>query len=90
MPRELIDRPKSGFALPIANWLATDLRDWVECLIDPSTLRDEVVLDVAAVRALWSRFLAGDRALQSPLWAILMFQAWRSEQRDIGTLSRAA
>lgn len=80
VPRDLIDRPKSGFAIPIGQWLAGPLRSWVEDLIDPRRMREEGYLDPAIVADVWRRFLAGEVQLDTRLWCILMFQAWLREQ----------
>ncbi len=77
VPQELIDRPKSGFAIPIDIWLRGPLRDWAEDLLKPSTLRD--TFDPKPIRRLWESHLAGHADHKDPLWAILMFEAWRRE-----------
>jgi asparagine synthase (glutamine-hydrolysing) len=73
VPRELIDRPKAGFAVPLAAWLRGPLRDWAESLLEPAALEQAGLLDAAQVRHLWDQFLRGERHWQSQLWGILMF-----------------
>jgi asparagine synthase (glutamine-hydrolysing) len=80
VPAKLIDRPKAGFAIPVGDWLGSSLRDWVEGLIDPGTIRAQGFLDPEMVEQTWAHFQKGDRSLLAPLWCILMFQAWLSEQ----------
>lgn len=86
VPQELIERPKMGFGVPIARWLREPLRDWAEALLDPGRLADGGLLDPAPIRAAWHDFLAGRRAVQEPLWGVLMFQAWR--ERHLGPAGR--
>ena len=75
LPRELVQWPKMGFSMPLANWLRGPLRDWAEDLLDPQQLGDSL-LDIAAVRQLWSEHINGrDRA--NSIWTILMLEAWR-------------
>jgi asparagine synthase (glutamine-hydrolysing) len=78
VPRALVDRPKRGFAVPLAQWLRGPLRDWGESLLDTARLRQEGYLDADAVRARWRDFQAGARHYESDLWNVLMFQAWLS------------
>jgi asparagine synthase (glutamine-hydrolysing) len=76
VPRKLVDRPKMGFGIPLADWLRGPLRDWAEDLLDPQTLGGSF-LDVRAVRQLWSDHVDGGRNWAYALWTILMFEAWR-------------
>ena len=76
VPRELIDRPKRGFSVPIKEWLVGPLRDMVEDLISEQTLREQGVFDVAAVREAWQQHLYGWANHSELLWSVLMFQVW--------------
>jgi len=77
VPAALVDRPKSGFGLPLGDWLRTDLRDWAENLLNERTLKSAGYLNPTPIRALWRQHLAGTRNAQYALWNILMFEAWR-------------
>lgn len=77
VPEELVNRPKTGFSVPVASWLRGSLRDWAEFhLFENSSVRDEI-FDSGAVRAAWKRLSAGDNTQALGLWAIIMFEVWR-------------
>ena len=81
VPRELIERPKTGFGVPIGSWLRADLRDWAESLLDESRLRDEAYFDPQPIRQKWKEHLSGTCNWQYYLWDILMFQAWLEQNK---------
>lgn len=76
VPRELVERPKMGFGVPIDVWLRGPLRDWGESLLDTKRLRDEGLLNPEVVRTKWQEHVSGARNWQYLLWDVLMFEAW--------------
>ena len=76
LPKELIERPKMGFGIPLHDWLRGSLRDWTESLLDEARLRREGYFHSAPIRQKWAEHLSGQRNWAPLLWNVLMFQAW--------------
>jgi len=77
VPRDLIERPKNGFGIPVGEWLRGPLRDWAEDLLSEENLRCDGLIDPAPVRQAWAEHLSGRRDWTHRLWIILMLMAWR-------------
>lgn len=88
VPRELFDRPKTGFGVPIEEWLRGPLRDWAEALLDPARLKREGYFHVEPIRAAWQEHVSGRAARHYHLWDILMFQAWLEYQKQGASVTR--
>lgn len=76
VPKEMMERPKKGFSIPIDKWLRQpELRSWAESLIDRKTLEEQGVLNPDVVWKIWNDFIKqGEWRIQ--IWYILMFQQW--------------
>lgn len=76
VPRELMDRPKQGFTVPIEHWLRGPLRSWADALLDEQRLQREGFFEPAPIRRMWTEHLSGKHRHHNALWNVLMFQAW--------------
>ena len=79
VPKQLVDRPKAGFAVPLAKWLRGDLREWAESLLDEQALKSTGLFDAKKLRAVWQAHLSGQHDYQYQLWGPLMLLAWQNE-----------
>lgn len=76
VPRELMERPKKGFSIPLYKWLKEPgLRKWAEELIDRDTLEKQALLNADVVWKLWNDYIKRD-IWRVQIWYILMFQEW--------------
>ncbi|MGX5659513.1 asparagine synthase (glutamine-hydrolyzing) [Castellaniella ginsengisoli] len=82
VPRELVERPKKGFGIPIDDWLRGPLRAWADSLLAEDRLRADGYFDPAPIRARWLQHVRGSHNWQYQLWPILMFQAWLSGEES--------
>ena len=76
VPRELIERPKSGFAIPVGLWLRTSLKDWADDLLSEASISKQGFFHAANVRERWAQHISGSHNWEHFLWNILMFQCW--------------
>ncbi len=76
VPEPLFDRPKSGFGIPLGEWLQGPLRDWAEDLLSLQSFEETGLVAAAPVRARWEEHLQGARNWQQSLWTVLMLQQW--------------
>ena len=76
VPHALVDRPKMGFGIPLADWLRGGLRDWCEDLLQRTSLLDSGLLDPDPILTKWEEHKDGSRNWQYALWNVLIFQSW--------------
>jgi asparagine synthase (glutamine-hydrolysing) len=77
VPRNLFERPKMGFGVPIDSWLRGPLRDWADDLLDPKAIAADGLLDPTPIAEAWELHRSGKRDMHYPLWTILMFRDWQ-------------
>lgn len=76
VPREVLDRPKMGFTVPIRAWLRGPLREWAGDLLHSNALIERARLRKRAVQANWDRLQNSDAPLAWEVWSLVMYAAW--------------
>jgi asparagine synthase (glutamine-hydrolysing) len=82
LPPALFERPKSGFSIPVGEWIRGPLREWADSLLTVSALKDGG-LAPEPIRAAWEEHLAGRVKRDNEIWSVLMYQAWRGRWRHV-------
>ncbi len=81
VPRNLFERPKAGFAIPIHKWMRHDISDWIEHILDLN-LEDEEIIDYKKIKNVWNEFKNGNNSYTYQLWDILMLRSWLAKQNQ--------
>ena len=81
VPRELMDRPKKGFSIPLHSWLKEPaLREWAQSLLSPELVKAQGILNADVVDRIWKDYAERD-VWRPQIWYLLMFQQWMQERR---------
>lgn len=81
--KSLFDRPKAGFAIPIHEWMRSDLKEWANHLIFDLDLEDSEIVNYEEIQKVWKQFLNGDNSYTYHIWDIIMLKAWMEKQKTI-------
>ena len=76
VPKDMIERPKTGFSIPIGDWLRGPLKEWAEDLLDNDKIESQGFLKPENVSSIWKLHKSGKYDYTSRIWSILMFQSW--------------
>jgi len=87
VPREIFDRPKMGFGVPVADWIRGPLRNWAESYLCPTSLKASGYWNVKGVRKCWEEHLSGSQNRIGLIWGILMFEQWNASRIARKTMS---
>ena len=77
VPSRLFDRPKMGLSVPVDAWLRGPLQEWAQDTLADLEADPDGLVNGAVVRKAWGRFLSGEGQLEFPIWAALMYSAWK-------------
>jgi len=76
VPKDLIERPKQGFGMPLGDWLRGPLHEWASDLLNKENLTNSGYINPEPVMKLWDEHSKGERNWQYQLWDVLMFETW--------------
>ncbi len=76
IPKEKMDRPKMGFAIPLAAWMNNELKDMVNSYVNEKSIKEQGLFNWEAVNRLKTAFFSGKSEYDFKLWYLLMFQMW--------------
>jgi asparagine synthase (glutamine-hydrolysing) len=80
LPNDVLYRPKKGFAVPLAVWFRGPLRDRLRRALASEALNDSGVFDRRALERLFEQHDRGQRDYSTPLWSVLMFEAFLQQE----------
>ena len=79
VPQNLVDRPKTGFGIPLDDWLRGPLKSWAGDLLSPARLQAQNLFNAGRVATRMAEHMSGRRNHGYWLWNVLMAQAWHDE-----------
>ncbi len=79
VPKEMMDRPKMGFGVPVFDWLRNDLKYYAEEYLSKEAFSRHGLFNPDGVDQIMKQFYKGDRNYNSLFWYLLMFQMWYKE-----------
>jgi asparagine synthase (glutamine-hydrolysing) len=79
VPRELVERPKMGFTIPLKEWLRGDLKHLIDDYLDPAVIERRGILNSSAVTRAVRAFRANDDLATNKVWSLIAFQLWQEK-----------
>ena len=80
IPKDLIERPKQGFSVPLADWLRGPLKTWSEELLTFENFADQSMFNEDLILKRFRQHQLKERDWHNWLWPIIMFQQWRIDR----------
>ncbi len=76
VPKHMMERPKMGFGIPIAEWLKNELKHFVDDATNTAFLEQQGIFNIGEIKELYRQFYNGKEQLHLKIWYLLMFQMW--------------
>lgn len=77
VPKELMERPKRGFSIPLDVWLKSELKHLLTDYLNESRIKEEGTFDWTMVKRELDGFLEGRIPNSTRLWLLLEYEMWR-------------
>jgi len=84
LPDSILNRPKKGFGIPVADWFRGPLKEQMLSVLGPERIARKGFFDGAAVSALVSEHLSGRRDNRKQLWTLFVFELWHDGYVNTG------
>ncbi len=85
LPDRILQRPKKGFGIPVAEWFRGPLREQMRSVLSPGRIAREGFFDPAATGGLIEEHLAGRRDNRKQLWTLFAFEMWFEGYAGLGS-----
>ena len=82
VPKELMERPKMGFGVPVFNWLRNDLKYYVDEYMNEKDFAKHGLFKIEGIQNIMQYFFKGDKNYDSLFWYLLIFQMWYKKWMD--------
>ncbi len=76
IPKEMMERPKMGFAVPIGDWMKNELTEDISKQFSPSFIEEQALFNAQKIQQMWKSYLHGKQELELKIWYLYMFQLW--------------
>ncbi len=76
LPEEMMDRPKTGFGIPIAAWMRNDLKPFLDHYLEETFMNKQNIFQIGEIQRIKTSFFNGRAEKAEKLWYLLMFQMW--------------
>ncbi|MDB5203123.1 MAG: asparagine synthase [Ferruginibacter sp.] len=76
LPKEMMDRPKMGFGIPLGDWLSTELKSYVDTYLDEAFITKQGIFNNTEIQRIRNSFYVNKEERAEKIWSLLMFQMW--------------
>lgn len=82
LPQSILTKRKQGFAIPLADWFRTSLKDMMFDVVESQSFKERGIFDVGITRSLLEKHVSNETDFSEQLWSILVFELWAKKYLD--------